>query len=64
MTEGFVVVLFPRYICDPKKLCSKPSNFCFLRGKLSYNLVSYNLSLPWNNFEIKEHKVLERATLS
>ena len=35
MTEGFVV-LFPRWIGDPKTLCSRP-NVYFVSGEFPYN---------------------------
>ena len=62
MTEGFVLVFFPRWIRDPKKLYSRP-NFCFLTGDFSYIRVSCKWCLPWNNFKIQEYMGLERVIL-
>ena len=45
---GSVAVLFPRWIRDPKNNCSRP-NLCFPTGEFSYDRVSYEWSLPWNN---------------
>ena len=48
MTEGFVAVLFPRWISDPKNNCSRP-NLCFPTRDFSYDHVSCGWSLPCNN---------------